>query len=372
MAEISIELATPADDPELRRILRGNPMPGAISVSFEREPSYFIGARVEAPSHQTIVVRDQDRGEIVGMGTRSIRDLYVNGTPQAVGYLSQFRADPRYRAMRKTLTRAFSFLYRLHQDGRVPFYLSSIIEDNLPARRVFTAGLPGLPRYQEYSRLHTLAIYCRRKRRRLPMPDGLQLERGSSPRINEIVACLQRNCARYQFAPYWAADSLFCPDGTPGLTPDDFFLALDGEQVVGCLAAWDQSLFKQTVVRSYSGTLARWRGLANVAARLVGWPALPPPNAPFRYCHASHLAVDDDRPDVMAALVRAVYNHTVGKKYSYFMLGFCENHSFFETVISTYPHIDYTSQLYLVAWEQELDALSQVDDRLPGVEIAVL
>jgi hypothetical protein len=347
-------------------------MPGAISVSFEREPNYFIGAQVEAPFHQTVVARDQSRGKIIGMGTRSIRDLYLNGSRQAVGYLSQFRADPHYRAMRKTLTRGFEFLYRLHQDGRVPFYLSSIIEDNLPARRVFAAGLPGLPRYQEYHRLHTLAIYCRRKKRELPLPDGLQLVRGSPSCISEIVACLQRNCARYQFAPYWAADTLFCPDSTPGLNPDDFFLALDGEQLVGCLAAWDQGCFKQTVVHSYSGALARWRSLANVGARLIGWPALPSPNSPFRYCHASHLAIDNDRSDVMAALVRAVYNHAVGRRYSYFMLGLCENHPFLEMIAATYPHIDYTSQLYLVTWKHELDALSQVDDRLPGLEIAVL
>jgi hypothetical protein len=204
------------------------------------------------------------------------------------------------------------------------------------------------------------------------MPDGLQLARGSSAYINETVACLQRNGARYQLAPHWTSDILFNPDHTPGLTPDDFFLALDGERVVGCLAAWDQSCFKQTVVRSYSGALARWRGPANLVARLAGWPVLPPPHTPFRYCCASHLAIDEDRADVFVALVRAVYNHAVGKRYSYFMLGLCENHPFLETVISTYPHIDYTSQLYLVAWEQGLEALSQVDDRLPGIEISVL
>lgn len=372
MSKITFELATPAGDPELRRVLRENHMPGTISVSFEREPNYFIGAKVEGPFHQTVVARDQSVGEIVAMGSRSIRDVYLNGTVQSVGYFSHLRVNPCYRVMRRELTQALAFFHRLHQDGRAPFYFSSIIEDNLPARRLFSAGLPGLPRFQEYARMHTLAIYCRRKRQRLPMPDGLQFARGSSTHVNEIVACLQRNGARYQLAPYWTGDTLFSPNHTPDLIPDDFFLALDGKRVVGCLAAWDQSRFKQTVVRGYSGALARWRGLANLGARLAGWPVLPPPHTPFRYCCASHLTIDEDRPDVFAALVRAVYNHAVEKKYNYFMLGLCENHPFLKSVMSTYSHIDYTSQLYLVAWERELEVLSQVDDRLPGVEISVL
>lgn len=372
MPKITFELTTPADDAELRRMLRENAMPGSISVTFEREPNYFIGAKVEGPFHQTVIARDTSVGRIVGMVSRSIRDVYLNGVVQSVGYLGQVRIDPDYRAMRRALWLAFDFVRTLHQDGRAPFYLASIIEDNLPARRFFTARLPGMPHLQEYARMHTLAIYCRRKRRRLPLPNGLQLARGNSAYGNEIVDCLQRNGARYQLGPYWSGDTLFSPDHTPDLTPDDFFLALDGRCVVGCLAAWDQSRFKQTVVRSYSGALARWRVLANLGARVAGWPVLPPPHTPFRYCYASHLAVDDDRQDVFAALLRALYNQGVEKKYNYFMLGLCENHPFLETAMSTYPHVDYTSQLYLGVWEPELETLSQVDGRLPGIEIAVL
>lgn len=372
MSRISFELATSADDADLRRMLRENPMPGAISVSFEREPNYFLGAKVEGPFRQVIIARDQSRGEIVAMGSRSIRDVYLNGAVQSVGYLSQARIAPGYRAMRRALGRAFDFLRTLHQDGRTRFYYTSIIEDNLPARRLFSAGLPGMPHFQEYARMHTLAVYCRRKRRRLPIPDGLQLARGSSGHVSEIVACLQRNGVRYQLAPHWTSDTLFSPDHTPDLAPGDFFLALDRKHVVGCLAAWDQSRFKQAVVRGYSGALGRWRVLANVGARLAGWPVLPPPNTPFRYCYASHLAVDHDNPHVFAALLRALYNHLAGQGYSYFMVGLGEANPLRPVVTASYRHIAYTSQLYFVSWDDGLEAISRDDSRVPGPEIAVL
>ena len=35
---VRFELATPSDDPEIRRLLRENPMPGRIALSLECEP----------------------------------------------------------------------------------------------------------------------------------------------------------------------------------------------------------------------------------------------------------------------------------------------------------------------------------------------
>jgi hypothetical protein len=372
MSNIIFSLATWEDEAELRRILRQNPMPGAISVSFEREPDYFIGAKVEGPCHQTIVARDQASGEVIGIGSRAVRERYVNGSPQAVGYISQLRIDPRYRARRQALSQAFAFLRCLHQDGQAPFYFASIIEDNLPARRLLAAGLPGWPRFQAYARMHTLAINCPRKRRQAAIPADLRLARGCATYVGAIVDCLRRNGPRYQLVPHWTEETLFDPDHTPDLRPEDFFLALDGERVVGCLAAWDQSRFKQTVVRGYAGPLAHWRGLINLGARLAGWPVLPPPHTPFRYCYASHLAIDGDRVDIFAPLLRALYNHAANKSYSYFMLGLAEKHPFFKEVRRTYRHIDYKSILYLVTWEDELESFPQIDSRIPGPEIAIL
>jgi len=335
-------------------------MPGTISVSFEREPDYFVGARVEGPFQQTIIARDSSSSEIVGMASRSVRDVFLNGSVQSVGYLSQVRIAPGYRAMRRALMRAFDFVRSLHQDGRARFHYTSMVADNSPARRLFSAGLPGMPSVQEFARMHTIAIHSRRRRAKLPLPEGLRLERGDSVEVRQIVDCLQRYGARYQLAPCWSEELLFSPEHTPDLSPRDFFVVVDGERVVGCMAAWDQSRFKQTVVRRYSGPLERWRGLANVGARLAGRPVLPSPNTPFRYCYASH------------ALLRAVYNHAVGNNHSYLMIGLCAGHPFAEAVRASYAHVDYASVLYLVAWEDEAEVFREVDERLPGVEIATL
>jgi len=59
---VRFELATPADDAEVRRLLRENPMPGRVSISLEREPDAGLAAEVESDVHHTVVARDPATG----------------------------------------------------------------------------------------------------------------------------------------------------------------------------------------------------------------------------------------------------------------------------------------------------------------------
>ena len=65
-------LATEADEPAIRRMLRDNPMRGSIDVSFEREPGYFRGAALAGGDDETIVAYAED--ELVCMGRCTRRD----------------------------------------------------------------------------------------------------------------------------------------------------------------------------------------------------------------------------------------------------------------------------------------------------------
>ena len=39
-------IAGPEDEPEIRRLVGATPMPGPITLRFEREPDYFLGCTV--------------------------------------------------------------------------------------------------------------------------------------------------------------------------------------------------------------------------------------------------------------------------------------------------------------------------------------
>jgi len=106
--KLIVDLATPADDPEIRRLLRDNPMDGAIRVSLEREPNAFLAATVEGEPHATVVAREPSTGRIVGMGTRAVWNAFVNGEPCRLGYLSQLRVDRAFRGRRRLLAAGYA------------------------------------------------------------------------------------------------------------------------------------------------------------------------------------------------------------------------------------------------------------------------
>src|SRR5262245_53402075 len=81
VSRYEFRLATREDDALLRAILAATPMPGRMSVSFRREPSFFDAAVVEGAFHQVVVCHDRQANRIAGFGCRSVRQRFVNGQP---------------------------------------------------------------------------------------------------------------------------------------------------------------------------------------------------------------------------------------------------------------------------------------------------
>src|SRR5579859_2991531 len=78
-------VAATANDPELRELLRNSPVPGPISVTFEREPSFFDSCTIRGDFVQACIARDRRTARIVGVGTRSISTAFLNGEPTSLG-----------------------------------------------------------------------------------------------------------------------------------------------------------------------------------------------------------------------------------------------------------------------------------------------
>src|SRR6185295_2018695 len=84
MSRYQFDVATEADDADLRRVLAETPMPGRIAVSFRREPSYFAAAEIDGRFRQVVAARELNSGRIIGFGSRSVCQRYVNGLPTPI------------------------------------------------------------------------------------------------------------------------------------------------------------------------------------------------------------------------------------------------------------------------------------------------
>jgi len=365
-------LAASEDDLEVRRLLRENPLPGEISLSFEREPNASIAASIEGDVHQTLVARDRATGRIAGLAARSVRSMFVNGRKTRVGYLGQLRIAQDCRHLRSLLDGGFAFCRALHEHGDTAVYLTSLLEDNDAARRLFVSRRSATsPRFTRIDRLTTFLIPTRQWSRPAT-GSGLRICPGSPALAREISACLERNLRRYQFAPYWDEGEPGSGLTAPGLSPDDFVLAVDDGHVVGCLALWDQRAFKQVVVRGYGPRLRRARPFLNVAAGLLGTPHLPAIGQQLQFAYLSHLAVDDDREDVLASLVAAQVARARQRGLDHVVSAFPDRHAFQLIVRRRWRHRAYSSVVYASYWPDGEAFVRSLDRRPAQPEVAIL
>ena len=349
-----IGFATAADDAELRRLLRETPMPGPIQISLEREPDFFAAARQEGGRHHTVAIRDRRTGRLAALGSRSVQEVFIDGQPQRIGYLSQLRIALEDRRRSPQLLRmGFNLLRQTHAEDEAPFDITTIVAGNEVARRLLEAGLPGLPRYQPLEEFVTFLLPVGRQF--LAGRREMHVATGSAPLLPGILSCLERFGRRHQFAPHWTAANI--------LQPERFYVALDGNRVAGCLALWDQRAFKQAVVRGYDRSLARWRPLLNLFGT-----RLPAVGQPLAQAYLSHVGVDGDDPRVLGTLLAAAMGDARRAGLDYATIGFAARHPLSEVVRRGYRCREYASILYAVHGDKP----QVLDGRIPHPEVALL
>ena len=370
MSRYRFELAEPADDAEMRQIMAATPMPGRIAVSFRREPSWFDAAVVDGQFREVVVCRDRRTGQLIGFGCRSVRDVYINGQPGSVGYLSSLRALPEYRNL-GLLARGFAAFRELHDDGRVPYYLTTIAEGNHTAINILTSGRAGLPKYHPAGAYYTvaLAVPCRRARTRVA---GASVRPARLPDLEAVLDFLAETGPRRQFFPRLGAHDFLSPEGAMrGLAFDNLLLAERGGRLVGALAAWDQSGFRQSVVHTYRGWMRWARPLYNAWGWLRGQPGLPRPGGAFRYLMAALPVVADDDANLFATLLETLRDRTAGGPWNYILVGLHEADPLLP-LVRRFQAACYKTQLFVVCWADGESSRARLDGRVPYLELGSL
>jgi hypothetical protein len=375
--EFVFDLATPADDPAIRRLLANNPVPGQVTVTYEREPGYFLGCGVMGRFYQILVARHQPSGEVAAVASRTIRPLFINGQVEEVGYIGQLRVDRRFQG-RWLVSGGFRFFHQLHADGRAAGYITTIIEGNTRAQGVLVERpRRHFPVYRPLDRLCTAAIILHTlptrfsRQNKAEQRHRYEISQGSTAELSAITAFLQQEGQARQFFPFYTLEDFGDNPTTLGFCPDDFIVARRRGEIVGVMGLWDQSSYKQTVVHAYHGYLRWFRPMYNLGARLAGAQAMPPPGQPIHFAYASFVCIAGNDPHIFRLLLQSMYNLAAGRGYAYLMIGLSERDPLL-AVARRYAHIPYYSQLYTVCWQREENFHEKLDGRIPYIEIAAL
>lgn len=362
---IDVSLATAADDASIRGLLQREPLPGRLSISFEREPNFSLGCEATGDNPVVLVARDVETNATVGVACRSEREAFVNSKPMRLGYLGQLRVDQRYRG-RWLVSRGYSMLKRLHESDPIPAYLAAVTSDNREAAGVLIdKPRKRFPAFHAVANYSTLAIPVGRSNKEA------DIAAATVDDVPTIIRFLQRHGPRRQFFPVWTVERLLGLVGRLGLQVEDIRIARTDGRITGVMGLWDQSSYKQNVVRAYSGWMRLAALAGGVFAPLLRRPRLPKVGKTIRSGYATFVCVAEDDKTIFGELLSATLETARAKQLDYLLLGLDERDPLLTTALQR-PHVLYRSRLYLAEWPSEDPVYEQLDQRPSYVEIATL
>lgn len=364
---ISIESAQPEDEAELRALEKEISMPGAIRLSYTREPNFFDSLQVMARKNEVVVARNSDNN-IVGYAVRSIKSVYINGALSNVGYLSNLRLLNKYRG-NSVLARGFKYLNHLHQDNQCSFYLTTIMSDNKIATDVLLSGRAGLPAYKHWGKFRTYLINDTRQSTPI---SNFDVDLAKTTDTDELISFLQAEGKKKQFFPHYEKNDLAQKNGLlRDLAHQSILVAKQHEKIVGTLALWDQRSFKQILVNGYHPVLQLIKPLYNFYLKLRNRPCLVEPGYPIDFNYAALVCVKDNDLRIFHELVSAAVSRTKKHHKSFFALGLHERDVLNEAM-SGFSYRLLTSELYLVNFSKNKVDYDSLKKSVPYLELGAL
>ncbi len=363
---VVVDLARPGDEPGIRDLLRRQPVPGRIRLAFLRDPDFSAGCAVTGDDYRIVIARSEIDGRIVGVACRSVRHVFLNGQVQRIGYLGQLRVDHDYRG-RWLVSRGYSLLHQMDREDPLS-YIAAIVEGNDEAAGVLVTRRRRLfPVFREITRYRTLALPVRWSRPALPGRE--EIVAGSIDQVPALLQYLSSEGRRRQLFSVWTEARLRMLDDL-GLGLVDVRIARRDGAIVGVMALWDQSAYKQTVVHGYSGWLKALAPLSRIGA----WracPIVPRIGQEIRSAYASLVCIANDNASVFRRLLREIYNLACSRRFDYLLVGLDSRDPLLRAA-RAYRHFAYPSRLYFASWTNGGASHEQLDGRPVYIDIATL
>lgn len=300
MAGLIARQAIQADHAALEKLFRATSMGKRIQIGFEREPDYFVGAKVQG---EEICVRGffEGEGRAVGLFSAGSRRVWLDGEIK-MRYLSDLRIHPDWQGS-SLLARGFRLLQReIFHPGE--WAQTLVLEDNVQALQLLTSRRGGLPEYRPAGTYVSWLLPQQRVRHE----PGIQVRRASLADIGAMQVLLDAAARRRSFAgmvnladfgsPFWQ-----------DLAVEDFLLAEQEGEIVGMIGLWDQSRYQRIRICGYTRTVATLRPFWNTIASVP----LPKLGQTLPLRKATSIACHGDDPAILRALLSSALAGTGGQ-----------------------------------------------------------
>lgn len=356
------ELANETDNHEILEILEENDFKGNIGLVYTRRPDPVQSFHLEGKHTEVLVCRDTKENTIAAVAAYTIRDLYLNGNPEQVGYLFALRSKQQYFKKYPLLHRGYAYLKKRLENHQVNYFITTILDENKYVQKLLEKERSFMPSYKPKGHFHLYAL-------KRPKKSSFNFEdfyRASSETIEKVITFLNENGKNYQFYPVLNNHDLF---NYPGLSEQDFYYLQDQQgNIIAAGACWNQNEYKQYLLQAYGGWFKFLYPFSKVLP-LFGLPELPAPGSFLDFYTLSFWGVKNNDPTIFKKFLNCIAienNH-----YPFYIVGMHENNPLIKSLQSE-PKIEYKSKLYMVDWKKSSDSEINLSNNIPYLECGLL
>lgn len=361
------------NEKEILEFLKNNPSGGLIQLRLDREPSFYESMEVEGESNDVIIGKNFQNNEIIGIGSRSEKRCYINGKEGWIGYLGGLRISPRYRSS-LFLWRGYSYLNKLHRKRNTKLYLTTIMSDNLVAKKILTSNRTSLPVYHDIGEYYTYLVNPRSfsKLSKVYNPN-IFIKKAEKEDIPYILEFYQQNSNSRQFFPLYTQKDILSEKGIlKDLRISDMLLAFENNILIGTVAIWNQNKFRRWLIDKYHPFVKIYRPLYNSYAFLRNMPTLPQEKRVLNYKILSLIKVKNDREDVWKSLLYTIWQESKNtSEQNLIMAGFHEKDPLI-SIFQKIPNWRFSSTLYCVYWRDDKVFFDSLTPQIPYIELGSL
>ena len=325
--------ASPADGKEILRILESSAAKGSIELIYTRRPDAYDSYRKESGESHVFISRDGERA--VGTCAEIVREVYIGGEVCRAAYVCGLKKDAAYDG-------GVGFGGRLIRDLQrddIDFYFCSVVADNVDAQRMFEKGrrlisMKQISGYKTY--ILSPKVRIKAPRHALTFRQATETDRAS------LIEFLNSEGKKRDMFPVINSFDEFY-----NLSIEDFYLLLDGERVVATAALWNQTGYKQYVVKKYRG-LMRLARMANPLLSALRYIQLPKENEPLDFPMLSFLISQNDNEEYYRIMLSEIKKE-IASAYGMFVIGLPRAH-FAARMLDKLPSVSFETKLYEIGF----------------------
>lgn len=323
ISEMSIYHIAPIDsnyNTEILKIIQSSPnTTDNLTVCFDRQPDFFRLAEIR---YDPFIYYGYFRlNELKGLCGIGYHEAMVNGKPDTVFNIRDYYISRESRGLGFGLKLSEKFFKDTHKNtdtGYVVILAGNKASLGYIGRR--NEAFPFVPysriiNQQDVRNIMIVWPVCRSRK--------YKIRKAHLTDIPDIVSLLNNEHRERLFGKLYSADTFQSYlNKRPGLTLDNYYIAMDRDgRSCGVCAAWDCHEFKQTRVMNYG---RRFR-LSKVAYKglsvIFRVPSLPEPGECFKDIIITDYAVLERNPEIMNALLKAVYIEARENRYQNILFG---------------------------------------------------